>query len=115
MSYTEFHFGKLKIVPKLENETIEEQCKRISKKSELPNPKYYETWEEYFRENFYKDYIIVSGTMYKIYDHFNTDDDSYFFKILPNNEDSYTFVGCFYNGGTCLEECIEEELTKLNL
>jgi hypothetical protein len=34
---------------------------------------------------------------------------------MQKNEDgTITFVMQFYNGGTCLSECIEEELEKIN-
>lgn len=114
MSYTEYHYGKLKIIPKFDNESLEEQCKRLSKKSELPDPEYYITWQEYLRDVFDGTYIIIDNIVYEIYDHFETD-DSDFFKVIPFDSGTFIFVGSFYNGGTCLNECIEEEMIKLKI
>lgn len=80
----------------------------------MPDPEYYVTWEEYLRDMFYETYIIIDNNVYEIFDHYNSD-DSDFFKVISNNNGTYTFIGNFYNGGTCLRECIEEEMIKLKI
>lgn len=56
-------------------------------------------------------YVILNDVLYSITDH-NIDNDYYC--ILNENEDgSYNYYTHFYNGGTCLEECLEDELNKV--
>lgn len=112
MSNYEFHSGKLKIVPKLENETLEEQCKRLLNISKLPE--YYLSWGEFLINDFGDEYIIINDIVYEIYDHIEYNNSKDFFNITSNDDGTFKFIGQFYNGGTCLYELLEEELIKLN-
>jgi hypothetical protein len=42
------------------------------------------------------------------------DADDGIYQLTPNEDGTLSFTMRFYNGGTCLSECIEEELLKLN-
>lgn len=75
-------------------------------------------WEYLFQDThddeFMEDkYYVVNGAIYEVIeeDAFNPYDD---ISILKDNGDgTYDYFMTFYNGGTCLRECIENELEKL--
>lgn len=75
-------------------------------------------WEFLFQDNCddydigYK-YYVVNGIVYETIEEeeLNPCDD---LSILKDNGDgTYDYFMTFYNGGTCLSECIENELEKL--
>jgi len=105
----EYHIGKLKLLPKLENETLNQQCKRIYLEyNDLPE-KEVEDWVDYLDFN-YEIYMVHNGNLYWIFED-NSVDDTCELKSIGDN--IYEFHMGFYNGGTCLEECISWELDKL--
>lgn len=118
MSQTEFHTGRLYPV-KLEG-NLEETCRAIAKRHgyELG-----ENWQEEFRENFdeyeYKrkrvneEYFIHGNRLYRVIDHEESDSEEYFMKLTRNENGSFSFIGQFYNGGTCFSEMLEEALDNL--
>lgn len=60
MSESVVKIGKLKLVERLENETLEEQCKRILE-SEFENFKlksYYENYKEALESELYDEYYV---------------------------------------------------------
>jgi hypothetical protein len=118
MSYTEFHTGKLYPV-KIEN-NLEETCRSIASRH---NIELGEDWQEDFRENFneyeYKrkrvteEYFIHGEKLYRVIDHEESEDNEYFMKLSRNENGSLSFIGQFYNGGTCFSEMLEEALDDL--
>jgi hypothetical protein len=40
-------------------------------------------------------------------------EDEYLLEVSKNEDGTFDFIAQFYNGGTCLEECLEEELENL--
>jgi hypothetical protein len=114
MSQTETHFGKLRKI-KLEiplEEWFKEKCieKGIDK-----IPSYNDSWEETFRDNYYNEYFIIDGQVWESFEHIKSDGYEDIDVMIPNDDGTITFVQQFYNGGTCLSECIEEGLKKLKL
>ena len=112
MSYTETHVGKLRKVETGPN--IEDWCQAYCHTEgyhELES--YHENWTEQFREHFYDKFLVTENTVYEIFDHIETDDGS-IYHMQENPDGTYTFVMQFYNGGTCLSECLEEGLEKVN-
>ena len=119
MSYTEFHTGKLYPV-KIEN-NLEETCRSIASRH---NIELGEDWQEDFRENFneyeYKrkrvteEYFIHGEKLYRVIDHEESEDSEYFMKLSRDDNGSISFIGQFYNGGTCFSEMLEEALDDLN-
>ncbi len=113
MSHTETHFGKLR---KVETDlTVEDWCKNqclLEGETELAS--YFETWEEQFRDTFYKKYFIADGEIWEVIEHVEGDDGGDIDIVIPNEDGTVTFVMQFYNGGTCLSECIEDGLKRLN-
>jgi hypothetical protein len=118
MSQTEFHTGRLYPV-KIEK-NLEETCRAIATRH---NIELGEDWQEDFRENFneyeYKrervpeEYFIHGEKLYRVIDHEESDSEEYFMKLSRNENGSLSFIGQFYNGGTCFSEMLEEALDDL--
>lgn len=107
MSKTEFHTGKLYPV-KIEN-SLEETCRSIAKRHDVELS---EDWQEDFRDAF-DEYFIHGENFYRVIDHIESDDDESFMKLRHNGDGSISFIGQFYNGGTCFSEMLEESLNDL--
>lgn len=75
--------------------------------------KYYDDWEEYFRDELSDEYIIYGGNIFKIS---NIEEDSsndiFEYKISPNKIE---YQLSFYNGGTCLYEQLLEVLERAEI
>jgi hypothetical protein len=118
MSYTEFHTGKLFPV-KIEN-NLEETCRIIAKRFDIELG---ENWKEDFLDHFDEyvnkknhkpeEYFIHGEKLYRVIDHVETDAEDCFMKLSRNHDGSLSFVGSFYNGGTCFSEMMEEALDEL--
>ena len=119
MSQTEFHTGKLYPV-KIEK-SLEETCRAIAARRHIELG---EDWQEDFRDAFdeYKDktgsvqdeeYFIHGENLYRVIDHEESSDEEYFMKLNRNSDGSLSFIGQFYNGGTCFSEMLEEALDEL--
>lgn len=67
MSETVQYSGKLKLIPKLENESLEDQCKRILREHNyFELNEYYDSWQEMFYDKFYETYVISLNSIYEI-------------------------------------------------
>ena len=78
MSEMVHYTGKIAPVGKLPNETLEEQCKRISAEHnyfELDG--YCDSWSEMLCDKLYERYVIACGEVYKVIEknHKGIDDD----------------------------------------
>ena len=113
MSETVHYTGRLKLVEKLENETLEEQCKRILKWHKYTElNKYCDTWEEMLCDEFYKKYVIYNEDIYEVVelkDRCNRD----VFEAIENSDGSISYVVMYYNGGCSFDEAIGYALDKL--
>lgn len=109
MSETEYHKGKLKRTSVFGDETLEEQCKRLCiDNSYVFDERYHDSWKKCLQYEGHGKFIIVADHIFEIYDH--TKDDEDFFIVEENPDGTYSFHGSFYNGGTCLNEMLEEGL-----
>ena len=109
MSQYESHKGKLKkIKEKLTKADMEDFAKNhlISENITFPH-KYYKNVFEYIRDNQDKyPYFFSENSIYEIENtQFDPENDEFWY-IKNNDFTEYSFR--FYNGGTCLEEQIEE-------
>lgn len=113
MSDYETHCGKLRKVD-LQGKSKEEFFEELCKKDGLEMKSYAENWEDNYRYSENNDYKYVTNgeVVWEIYDHVENNDLDHF-TLVSNNDETYTFSTTFYNGGTCLEELIEEEVSKL--
>ena len=135
MSNYEKHIGKLKIVDLSEFDNdierfFESECRKMFvDKTENEIQKMYQDsvnykyrrnrgpWEYLFFDtcyNFdmYNKFYVVNGNIYETIEDKEIDDDASFLK--DNGDGTYDYFMEFYNGGTCLSECIEYELENLN-
>lgn len=134
MSDYEKHIGKLKKIDlsKYDNSTekfFEEQYRKLfAYQSEreikeayqyAENYKYRRNkgpWEHLFFINRYEfdvksKFYVVNGNIYETIEDKEVDDASF---LKDNGDGTYDYFMEFYNGGTCLEECLEHELEKIN-
>ena len=111
MSNTETHFGKLRRVDTVL--TVEDWCRNqclLAGKRELES--YYKNWQEKIRGDFNEKYFIVGGQIWEVIEHIEVEEGEDINIMIPNPDQTITFVQQFYNGGTCLGEIIEEYLGK---
>jgi hypothetical protein len=118
MSRTEFHTGKLYPV-KIET-SLEETCRSIAKRFDIELS---EDWKEDFKDAFDEyatkvtsqpeEYFIHGEKLYRVIDHIESEDEEYFMRLSRNSDGSLSFIGQFYNGGTCFSEMLEEALDDL--
>lgn len=110
----EYHYGKLKPVDKLENETFEEFAERICKEKNIDidyvKSSGYDSFLEYILVELEYVYNGSCNVLYEIYDHQSLEDEYFMFKEIGSN--NFEFGGGFYNGGTCLTEVLEDCITN---
>lgn len=113
MSYTETHFGKLRKVKYVD--TVEEWFKqKCLEKGITELPKHTDTWREAFLDldKNYKKYFVAENDICEAIDHIEAE-ESDIDVMIPNEDGTITFIQQFYNGGTCLSECIEDGIKRL--
>ena len=96
MSQQETRIGKIKLIEKLENETLEQQCKRILGMKQLDD--YYDTYEE----------AIIDCN-----DEDREQEDCDIFEANINDDGTISYTVSYYNGGCCFSEAIRRSLKKL--
>jgi hypothetical protein len=118
MSRTETHIGKLRKVD-TQGLTVEEWCRKVIHQHLKDNPLSRpllddEEWQHNFYDidNNYRKYVFYANDLYETFDHIEGEDED--IDIMTDNGDgTYSFVMQFYNGGTCLQECLEMGLKRL--
>ncbi len=106
MSEMVHYKGKLHKIEKVNNETLEEQCKRVLDIDELP--KYYNTYEEKLLCES-EEYITYNGALYSATKE-NIDLDSDIFLSSEDKNGIINFEVKYYNGGCGFREAIEYAL-----
>lgn len=116
MSETEIHIGKLNEID-LKGVPVatwcENKCKELGIKLESWHDDYIDALQSetyYSRSDVF--YLVHGNKVYEVKD---KELEEYYdiLEIYPNNDGSYSYVMKFYNGGTCLSECLEEKLNKI--
>lgn len=111
MSETVHYRGVLKKVERHEEETLEEQCKRLLENKELPS--YLDSYEEYLVDENYQQITIQNGIIYRVEkEEVNPDGD--IFKASINDKGEIEFEVRYYNGGCGFDEAIEEAVKESN-
>lgn len=114
MSETVRYTGKLELVEKLKNETLEEQCKRIlnwHKYWELN--KYCDSWEEMLCDELYEKYVIHNEDIYEVIEQKYKDTDYNIFEAHKNADGTISYEVMYYNGGCSFDEAICEALDNI--
>lgn len=117
MSYTEKHLGRLRKVD-LQGKSLEEWCKEQCgkhDKNDNPYTKEY-TWKEFWEylnvgRIYDGTYHIIGDNVYQLIHHREITEDFDVFWFEPDGD--IQFAVEFYNGGTCLEEVMEDGVKKL--
>lgn len=107
MSQMVCHIGKIELIEKIHNETLEDQCERISLERgfmELKN--FYESWEEQIKDELDDELLVVKGNLYKIVSDIENNDEDIFY-ANKNEDGSISYVVSYYNGGCGFGEAIE--------
>jgi hypothetical protein len=115
MSQTETHFGKLRKV-EIENQTLEQWCEIKCKEVGIEKiESYHDSWNEQMRDcrEYYNKYFFVDGEVWEAVEHIESEDGENIDVMIPNTDGTITFVQQFYNGGTCLSECIEDGINRI--
>jgi hypothetical protein len=107
MSRYEFHKGILFEVPRINDETIEEQCKRLLNDVKLKD--YYNTYVEMLDGE--TDYIIFNNIVYDYKD--EELDPSEHFVAVKGDDGTIGFSVAYYNGGCGFKEAIEYALETI--
>jgi len=110
MSKKVHYKGVLKPIKKLEGETLEDQCRRLSNITELPS--YYESYEEYLRYESDRKMIIHKGVVYQAEVEI-VDQDGDIFRAHINNNNEIEYEVRYYNGGCGFNEAIEEAINRI--
>lgn len=116
MSNMESHIGKLRKVQIPENYSIEDWCREKCEDHGVPSmlPELYDSWQETLKYHldFYETYFFIDSEVWEAFEHTELSDDDMFI-MEPNADGTISFTMRFYNGGTCLSECIEEGLERI--
>lgn len=108
----ETHIGKLRKVKGISN--IEQWCQTLcSSKGLFELKSYYRDWADMAKDHFGDEYLITDTEVYEKFDNVEVEDD-YVYHIQENPDGTLSYVMRFYNGGTCLSECLEESIEELN-
>lgn len=111
MSETVHYRGVLTEVERLENETLEDQCKRMLKNKTMSWS--YDSYREMLQDEFYDKYIIHNDKIYSI-DRKTIDVDEDIFHASKNINGTIDFEVKYYNGGCGFSEAIAEALKEVN-
>lgn len=125
MSCTELRRGKFRIIAQTTEGTFNFISKNLSKywKPEISSRGYVDIEvtgayiEEYFwgDKNFPYKMLNVGNQTYlvEMLEHKEFGEDEYSLEVSKNEDGTFDFIAQFYNGGTCLEECLEKVLERL--
>lgn len=119
MSYTEYHTGKIRVLTRSNEETL-----KYIKEHHLENEIEIMDDEQEIEPINYDKYLVLhkDGIYYgencqhmlcEYIEHEKTDDIDDICKIRRTGRDEYEFELSFYNGGTCEEEILSNEISKL--
>ena len=114
MSETVHYKGKIQLVEKIKDETLEEQCKRIlSEHGYHELDLYYDSWYEMLCEELYERYVIVNNSIYKVIDKKNLGIDYDIFEATKNDDKTINYHVMYYDGGCSFNEAIEEAIQNM--
>lgn len=111
MSEQQTKKGKFKKVD-LQGNTIEEWCEQQCVNLGRIDKLRYETWKEFFFDIYCDRFFIVNDELYEIIE---IEDlyHNYYVQIDEQDDNTYSFYATYYDGGTCLTECLEDELKEI--
>lgn len=111
MSEQKTQKGKIKEID-LQGKTIEDWCKEYCLEHNMTNKHVNESWKEYLFDARWEEFFIVKDRLFQIIE-IKELDNSYYTQIDKLEDNTYSFYSTYYNGGTCLQECLEDELENI--
>lgn len=112
MSNMEYHVGKVKLIPRPEGQTLDNQLKHICVENKW-FAEVHEGWSEDWRDTLLEnsgDFLVIGDNVYKLFDHTELNEMSD--TITKNDDGTISFAVSFHNGGGCLEEVLEDALEE---
>jgi hypothetical protein len=110
MSETVHYRGTLTEVDMFDNESLEDQCKRILGDIKLPS--YYKSYQEMLLDEFYEGYIIDDNALYLVEkESYEPNEDIFCSK--GNEDGTISFEVRYYNGGCGFNEAIKRALIHI--
>ena len=110
MSEQQTQRGKFKEID-LKGKTIEEYCEEYCT-SRGKVKSHYETWREFFFDMYWDKFFVVNDRLFQIIAVEKLDSVKYT-QIDKEENGVYSFYSTFYDGGTCLTECLEDKLERI--
>lgn len=110
MSETVHFKGVLIKLERNENESLEEQCKRLMEDKELPS--YFDNYQEFLLDSYYHRFAIHNNCLYQV-EKEDLDPDGDIFKASLKENGEIDFEVRYYNGGCGFEEAINEALRSI--
>ena len=116
MSDYEAWKGKLKKVTNKQNEELEQYCKELLSELNAFDPDSKKKPSHYLVSEFYEEYLLLNGFLYQFVEKEKVPDEADSFCNLTINEDeTVSFFTRYYNGGTYLNEMIEDEFIEKDI
>ena len=115
MSQQETVIGKLKLLEKIDGETLEEQCKRVYIERFEPDDETLElcdNFQQHLGDEGWETFVIYNGDLYEAIQKKELDTMD-IFNISKNEDGTYDFTLSYYNGGCCFSEAIEVAFRRL--
>ena len=108
MSETVHFKGTMTEIIKLDNETLENQCKRIleEKPSFEALEDYYDSHVEKLLDAYYQEYAIYEDILFSVVK-YSIENDGEIFRIERNGNGTLNFEVRYYNGGCSFSEAID--------
>ena len=110
MSEIEHYRGILKEVARLDDESLESQCKRLLHDDKLRS--YEATYTDALLDRNYQIYIIKNDVLYEV-SKVALGPDGDIFNMYKNNDGTLSFEVRYYNGGCGFDEAIEEAFSNM--
>ena len=104
MSETVHYRGTLTVVERLNNESLEEQCKRLMENCELDI--WNHSYQEKLMDDNYEGYVIREDILYSV-DKKDIGYDEDIFIITDGENGKLNFEVKYYNGGCSFDEAVE--------
>lgn len=113
MIRTEHYKGKLRKVERLENETLEEQCKRVLDSQGESDPLEEGSYDSYLEKlTYYHEFVLCNGELYGVISMEERDPDGEIFTMTEKENGDLDFEVRYYNGGYGFNEAIERAYEK---
>lgn len=113
MSETQHYKGTLSKVSH-DNEPIEDAIERVLTLRGIKKEDYYDSWEEFIEGEYYKEFVIIDGSLYWAVKESIDPCDSFFIGRKTDDPNTIEFDVMYHNGGCSFDEAMIEALKDAN-